>query len=245
MHKTFIQLAGKHRDRKSDITLGLILAFVAGAINAAGFLAVGHYTSHMTGIISSIADEMALGHLSEIILAVFFVFSFAAGAMTTAILVNWARARNLQSEYAGSLMLEAFLLLVFSVSAAHLIHTDIYFVNIVIALLCYIMGLQNAIITKISHAEIRTTHMTGIVTDIGIELGKLLYLKRAPHVEILINKARLKLHSGLLGSFICGAIGGAFLFKNLGFIMTIPFALILAGLSAKPVISDLIKKMGT
>jgi len=38
-------------------------------------------------------------------------------------------------------------------------------------LLCFIMGLQNAVITKISHAEIRTTHVTGLVTDVGIELG--------------------------------------------------------------------------
>ena len=46
--------------------------------------------------------------------------------------------------------------------------------------LCYIMGLQNAVITKISNAEIRTTHITGLVTDLGIEIGKMLYLNRLP-----------------------------------------------------------------
>ncbi|MFX1764116.1 YoaK family protein [Paraburkholderia sp. A1RI-2L] len=50
--------------------------------------------------------------------------------------------------------------------------------RIIVALLCYVMGVQNAMITKISRAERRTTHMTGIVTDLGIELGKGLYWNR-------------------------------------------------------------------
>jgi uncharacterized membrane protein YoaK (UPF0700 family) len=47
-------------------------------------------------------------------------------------------------------------------------------------MLCFIMGLQNATVTKISGARIRTTHVTGIVTNMGIELGKLLYWNRGP-----------------------------------------------------------------
>ncbi|MFX4396989.1 YoaK family protein, partial [Acinetobacter baumannii] len=49
------------------------------------------------------------------------------------------------------------------------------FAVVAVPLLCFIMGLQNAIITKVSQARIRTTHVTGITTDIGIELGKLAY----------------------------------------------------------------------
>ena len=47
-------------------------------------------------------------------------------------------------------------------------------------MLCFIMGLQNATVTKISGARIRTTHVTGMVTDVGIELGKLVYWNRDP-----------------------------------------------------------------
>ncbi len=54
-------VAAYRRTRRNDLMLGAILAFVAGAMNAGGFLAIGTYTSHMTGIISSIADNLALG----------------------------------------------------------------------------------------------------------------------------------------------------------------------------------------
>src|SRR4030095_16071002 len=103
---------------------------------------------------------------------------FVAGAATTAMLVNWARRRQLHGEYALSLMVEAVLLLVFVLLGSHLELLVDVFVPSTVLLLCFIMGLQNAVVTKISQAEIRTTHMTGIVTDLGLELGRLFYWNR-------------------------------------------------------------------
>ncbi|MEE3100087.1 MAG: DUF1275 family protein, partial [Pseudomonadota bacterium] len=58
------RIAGRERDARSDARLALLLVFVAGAANAGGFMAVGHYTSHMTGIVSGMADDLALGRLT-------------------------------------------------------------------------------------------------------------------------------------------------------------------------------------
>lgn len=55
------RLTGRRRTAKADRQLGFGLAFVAGAINAGGFLTVQQYTSHMTGIVSAMADNLALG----------------------------------------------------------------------------------------------------------------------------------------------------------------------------------------
>jgi uncharacterized membrane protein YoaK (UPF0700 family) len=104
------------------------------------------------------------------------------------------------------------------------------------------MGLQNAMITKISKAEIRTTHVTGLVTDIGIELGKLFYwnLGEAQGGEkVRADRARLRLLSSLLGMFLAGALAGAFGFKYAGFVATIPLATILVALAVVPVLDDL------
>jgi len=58
----------------------------------------------------------------------------------------------------------------------------IVFVPLTVMLLRFMMGLQNAVHTKISKAEIRTTH----ITDLGIELGKLLYVNRSDtHAPVL------------------------------------------------------------
>ncbi len=67
---------------------------------------------------------------------------------------------------------------------ARLARIEGLFVPATVMLLCFIMGLQNAVITKLSHAEIRTTHVTGVVTDIGIELGKLSYCNRNSNAAI-------------------------------------------------------------
>ena len=77
-------------------------------------------------------------------------------------------------------MLEAVLLLCFGLLGSNLERHRLLFVPVTVVLLCFVMGLQNAIITKISRAEIRTTHVTGLVTDMGIELGKLIYWKLPP-----------------------------------------------------------------
>ena len=95
------------------------------------------------------------------------VLSFLLGAATCAILVNHARRQRRQSEYALPLLLEAVFLLGFGLLGARLSRMPALFVPATVMLLCFIMGLQNAVITKLSKAVIQTTHVTGIVTDLG------------------------------------------------------------------------------
>jgi uncharacterized membrane protein YoaK (UPF0700 family) len=240
------RLTGKERTTESNRQLGLSLAFVAGAANAGGFLAVHQYTSHMTGIVSSMADDLALGSILPALAGLGALLSFIAGAACSAILINWARNRQLQSEYAMSLMLEAALLLCFGFLGGNLaLHMGL-FVPVTVMLLCFIMGLQNAIITKLSKAEIRTTHVTGLVTDIGIELGKLFYWNRvddkSTKFRVIANRQKLRLLLMLLLMFFAGGVIGAVGFKRIGFLSTIPLAIILMLLAAVPVLDDLIDK---
>jgi len=238
MVKNFIRnLTGKDRNQKTDAQLGVILAFIAGSINAGGFLAVGYYTSHMTGIVSSIADFIALNNFEFALSSLLFLFAFIAGAITSSIIINIARAKEPTSEFALALMLESALLLVFGLSMANYTSLTLS-INLTISLLCFIMGLQNAIITKISGARIRTTHVTGISTDIGIEIGRYLYSCFAKSNINIFQAERLALHLMLLFSFLIGGIFGAFSFKNFGFITTLPLAFILAILASIPIFDD-------
>jgi hypothetical protein len=140
-------------------------------------------------------------------------------------------------------MLEAALLLCFGLVGSHLALRDTLFVPATVVLLCFIMGLQNAIITKLSGAEIRTTHMTGIVTDIGIELGKLFYWNASnddpASKPVITNRERLKVHSGMLASFFAGGMTGALGFKHVGYASTIPLAAVLTALAIIPLLDDL------
>lgn len=109
-----------------------------------------------------------------------------------------------------------------------------------IALLGLTMGLQNAVITKISDAQIRTTHVTGMVTDIGIELGKLVYPKRAgdPH-PVWPRLDRLGLHVLLVSAFFAGGITGALAYQAIGFVTVVPTAVLLLVFASAPVARDL------
>ena len=234
-------LTGRERTRRANRQLGGLLAFVAGAINAGGFLAVQRYTSHMTGIVSAMADDLVLGQLAMVLAGGAFLFAFIAGAGTTAILVNWARGHGLHGEFALPVLVEAALLLVFGMLGANLNTLVELFVPTTVLLLCFIMGLQNAIITKISRAEIRTTHMTGVVTDLGIELGRLVYWNRRVRDDgpVRADRDRLLVLGSILALFMAGGIVGALAFKAIGYSAVLPIAALLVAISALPLIADL------
>lgn len=231
-------LAGRERTREANRHLGMTLAFTAGAMNAGGYLAVRRYTSHMTGVLSSIADDLAL-HRGRAALGGAAAFAaFVAGAAVCAQLINWARRRRLHSEFALALVAEAVLLLVFGLLGANL-GPSRALVPATVLMLCFTMGLQNAMITKISGAEIRTTHMTGNATDLGIELGKLFYWNQGGGEKVVANREKLLIHASLIAWFLVGGWFGAEAFKRWGYGMVIPGALLLVAIAAVPVWEDL------
>jgi len=232
------------RTTQANVRLGAFLAFVAGATNAGGFLAVGQYTSHVTGLLSSIADNLVLGNLALVGAAAGALLAFVGGAMTTAILVNWGLRRRLHSAYGLPLFLEAVALLVFGVAGASINLFAPLFAPLTVLLLCYIMGLQNAVITKISRAEIRTTHVTGLITDIGIELGKLVYINpREAGEPVLANRQKLRIHTLLACCFFVGGVAGALGFKHVGFVSTVPLAIGVWALALRPFLRDLRQRL--
>lgn len=221
-----------------------MLSFVAGAINAGGFLAVAQYTSHMTGIVAHMADSLLLGSYDLVLAAFGALLAFAGGAACTAVMVSYARRHRLESEYAMPLLLEAALLVVFGAMGAQLHDVQSpLFVPVTVLLLCFLMGLQNAVATQLSGAQIRTTHVTGTVTDLGLELGKMLYWNRSKFSDgrqaVKVNQRRIAHLSAILVFFFTGGLTGAWAFNHIGFSFTLALALLLVILAIAPVAYDL------
>jgi uncharacterized membrane protein YoaK (UPF0700 family) len=110
------------------------------------------------------------------------------------------------------------------------------------SLICFAMGVQNALVTKLSGARVRTTHMTGVTTDIGIEAAKAIQTWREGtdgmgftaslwHLGWLWRDddlRKLRLHVAVLGSFLAGATLGPLLYLSLGHIaMLVPCTILL------------------
>lgn len=235
------KLSGRERAPGADRQLALYLAFVAGAVNAGGFMAVAQYTSHMTGIVSGIADHLALGQFGLVVDGIGAVLAFVLGAACSAVLINWGRRRRLHSEYALPLMAEAALLLAFGLLGRDLQAQPLLFVSVTVMVLCFTMGLQNAMITKLSRAEIRTTHVTGMITDLGIEVGKLFYWNRHGELgggRVRADPAKLATLGLLVGAFFGGGVIGALGFQGFGTAATIPLAGLLLALAVVPILDD-------
>jgi uncharacterized membrane protein YoaK (UPF0700 family) len=148
----------------------------------------------------------------------------------------------LRSGYALPLLLESVLLLLFGlVGATTLNRSTPFAVPLTVLLLAFLMGLQNALVSKVSSSQIRTTHMTGVITDLGIELGKMFYWNRsAGSVEsrVRANRIKVRLFGTLLAMFVAGGLVGAAGFKYVGFIWVVPLALMLLTLSLPPLYAD-------
>jgi uncharacterized membrane protein YoaK (UPF0700 family) len=233
-------LTARPRSGRADLHMGVVLTVVAGALNAGGFLAIGQYTSHMTGMVSTLADQVGLGRFDLAGIAAVSWCAFVAGAATTALLVNYLRRAGVANVYALPLMLEALLILLFGAFGGDLGRHALADVSLAVVTLCFTMGLQNALMTKISRAEIRTTHLTGLTTDLGIELGKLLYWNGARpgdgRVAVKANLNKLRIHATLILAFLAGGIAGALGFRYAGFVSTVPLAMALAAIAIAPLV---------
>ncbi len=222
----------------ADARLGLLLAFIAGGINAGGALAIGRYTSHMTGFLSTLADEVTVGRAEIAWIAFLALASFLSGTITASLLVNYSRQTRPHHQWALPLFLEGLLITAFGVYGTCL-PESLQYPTMGMMLLCGIMGLQNATITKVAVSPIRTTHVTGMMTDFGIELGRWLFKVVWPRVRTHTgneplpepNLPKICTLGGLIGSFFVGGLVGAFGFSFAGLGFAFPFAAILLALT--------------
>ncbi len=231
-----LNLASKHRTASRNIYLGAILAFIAGSINAGGFFLVQQYTSHMTGIISIAADHIALGKYLVALEMISYIALFILGSIVSTIITLEAKKSKIYSVYAIPLLLEAILLILIVVIWAYQYFLP-FQIKFFIGMLCFLMGIQNALITKASSAIIRTTHITGMSTDLGIEIGR--YICGHGGFSTISDKNKAQRHAGIILCFFCGGVIGAFGVKLFGIFTFLPLSFLLIMLCIHPILRDI------
>lgn len=178
---------------------GFVLAGVAGFINAIGLLGLSHPLSHVTGNASMFAISLEGSDYRELRVTGLLVLMFFVGAVIGGVVIQQSTAR-LGRRYGVSLALESALLFAAAINLQQGSTTGMYLA----AIAC---GLQNAMVTTYSGAIVRTTHMTGVTTDLGIAVGHLLRgTPVAPRYFLLLG--------ALLSGFVGGGIVGVDLFEQ-------------------------------
>ena len=216
------------------------MAMLAGAINAGGFFAFARYTSHVTGSMSLLADAVYLREWITAAVALISVLCFVVGAAHSGWVVLWTQQKRFRGSFGFSMWLEAVYLLIFGLfgltaSQWNIGNGSLVFPSLALFLMCFIMGMHNTVMTLLSGGAIRSTHMTGTATDLGIELSRALYYSkkhhpRLPHVHV--NKPKMWLLGGMMWSFLLGGVIGAWGYHQIGHHFALPVALVLFVLGA-------------
>ena len=176
-----------------------VLAFIAGQVNAVGYLGFRHESiSNMTGNASLFGIALGQGAGGETVHWALAIAAFVFGTMLSGMIVQQSTLK-LGRRYGVALMLESALLFaaVPLLDAAN--SAGLYLASVG-------MGLQNGMVSAYSGAVIRTTHVTGILTDLGIYLGHL--LRGLP-----VDRLRLRVCVLVATSFALGSAAGALLFR--------------------------------
>lgn len=123
---------------------------MAGALNAVGFLVAGSFTANMTGNISAMADQAAVGAFGVALSFGGLVVAFVLGAVFAALTVMAGARRGLRTVYAWVVMAEAVVL----IGLGGAMVADLPEQTTLVVVLSFVMGLQNAVTTMISKARV-------------------------------------------------------------------------------------------
>lgn len=203
---------GDTRTPAVDLMLASILAFVAGGVNSAGYMAFQYFSANMTGNVSMASElvsisrlDMALGFLSVVVM-------FILGAFLASLLIDIGKRQRRNNIYALTLAVEAGLLLLVGLIVA--VSTKPPNGILMVGILSLTMGIQNAASTRISGSRVRTTHVSGIATDIGVGFAMLLGSNTGGERPATLR--RLKLHLATIAAFALGGVLGVLGYENLG-----------------------------
>ncbi|WP_333600878.1 YoaK family protein [Flavobacterium sp.] len=200
---------GKTRTLSHNLRIASLLSFVAGIVNVAGFLAVQKLTTNVTGHFAFFVDEILKLNFWNGFVYFLYIFFFFLGAFVSSYLVELISQKTERNIYVFPTSIEISILFAIGIFGRSLINQN---PNIIACSLLFAMGLQNSLVTKISNATVRTTHLTCLFTDLGIELSQLFFYKQTEMKAKLYSSIKLRL-TIISFFFIGGIIGGVFYTK--------------------------------
>ncbi|MCM4168238.1 hypothetical protein KCTC52924_03800 [Arenibacter antarcticus] len=217
---------GKYRTAKHNLKIASLLSFVAGIVNVTGFLSIHKLTTNVTGHFAFFIDEIHRWEPWQGSVYLLYILSFLFGSFISSTLIELTDIRERINIYVLPTLLEAGTLVMIAVLVQTLSDPS---ASLIACLLLFAMGVQNSFVTKISDAVVRTTHLTGLFTDLGIELSYLMFPKKHLNRHHIKTNIRLRLY--IISFFFLGGIFGGYLYTLIQFnVLLVAAALLISGL---------------
>lgn len=195
---------------KENVLIWSTMAFMAGSVNAGGFLACGRFVSHVTGFSTQFGIDMAERPFMEALAVLAVPFFFFFGSALSGYLVDIRIQNKKPPLYPVVMLLVSVLLTLCAFGGGQASYFGEFGTNItphfyhLLAALCLVCGLINATVTSAYGAIIRTTHLTGITTDLGIGIVRI--LSRTHNQTSRQNEIRAtRMRIGIIAAFTAGA----------------------------------------
>lgn len=203
---------GKNRTFLHNLRLATLLSFVAGIVNITGVLTLNTLTTNVTGHFAFFAEEIMKNDYSGAITFLFFTVFFLFGSFTSNFLAELMASKNPELSHVIPIALEIVILIGVGIFG---IQSNLYLIEgkIMAFAMLFAMGIQNSMVTKISQSTVRTTHLTGLFTDLGIELSQLFFYKKPDENKRL--KTSIYLRFSIITFFFMGCFLGGFAYQKL------------------------------
>lgn len=208
-HRTFMSEVSR-----LNILIWALLAFQAGVLNIGGFLACHRFVSHVTGFATFFGYEVSEGRFNQATVIILVPLLFLVGSMVSGELVDVRIRKRLQPLYHFSFGIIWMLILFVLIGGLSGFFgsfgspAEDWHDYLLLGVLCLVCGIQNGTVTTVSRSIVRTTHLTGITTDLGIGIMRLLHgigTESRRSEEIMANYMRIAI---ILGFILGSGLGG-------------------------------------
>lgn len=203
---------GTRRSSVHNLRLATLLGLTAGMVNAEGFLGYSILTTNVTGHAALFAERLSIQDWRNSLIILLWMMLFLAGAIITSLILT-LKDENRRFSYVIPILIEITIFLFSAVYGSGFVAAwggQKFFAGS----LLFAMGIQNALVTMVSGSVVRTTHLTGTFTDLGIELAQLYKAEQSLRSATI---AKIKLHLVIIVFFMTGAVSGAYLFHHFNF----------------------------
>ena len=202
------------RTLKQNLLLASSTAFVSGVTNVAGMVAFLAFTSNITGHVANLAKHIVEQNFRQIIVFVIWLLLFFAGAFLSNFIVRSLERKSRYRAHSTPIIIEIILLLFVAVYGHNFYKETDLEREIVIGVIIFSMGLQNNMVSTLSGGLIKSSHLTGLFTDLGGDVAELLHPKSEENIAV---KHRIYIRFTILGFYFLGGLAGGYFFDDYGF----------------------------
>ncbi|HEY8929741.1 MAG TPA: YoaK family protein [Mucilaginibacter sp.] len=204
----------EERTLKENLLLASSTALAAGITNVAGMIAFLAFTTNVTGHVANLAKHIVEQNYRDIIVFLVWLLLFFAGAFLSSFIIRSYKHTSDYKAHSIPVVIEIIVLLFVAIYGHNFYSETALEREVVIGSIMFAMGLQNSLVSTVSGGLIKTSHLTGLFTDLGGDIAEWFHPKARKTVTV---RDKIYVRLTILGFYLAGAIVGGLLFDLIDF----------------------------